>query len=55
MKFSIYDWDGNSHTVDAHDFLGSLECSLGEVVAAPNKKVQIVFMYIQSNNMNQIV
>lgn len=40
VKFSIYDWDGNSHTVDAHDYLGSLECSLGEVVAAPNKKVQ---------------
>ncbi|XP_021950663.1 copine-8 isoform X2 [Folsomia candida] len=40
LKFSIYDWDGNSNTLDAHDFLGSLECSLGEIVAAPNKKFE---------------
>jgi len=40
FKFAIYDWDGKSYGLEAHDFLGSMECSLGEIVAASNKKIR---------------
>ncbi|CAG7668662.1 unnamed protein product [Allacma fusca] len=40
LKFSVYDWDGNSYSLSAHDYLGCCECSLGEIVAAPNKKFE---------------
>ena len=39
LRFAIYDWDGASTQLTAHDFLGSLECSLGEIVAAAGRKV----------------
>ena len=38
MKFEIYDIDNKSPRLQDHDFLGRLECSLGEIVA--NAKVQ---------------
>jgi hypothetical protein len=36
MLFSLfrYDIDSNSRNLKDHDFLGSLECSLGEIVSA---------------------
>ena len=33
LKFNIYDSDSNSSDLDKHDFLGSCECSVGEIVA----------------------
>lgn len=35
IKFEIYDSDSSSSRLDAHDFLGLLECSLGEIVSTP--------------------
>ncbi|ESO82328.1 hypothetical protein LOTGIDRAFT_198063 [Lottia gigantea] len=34
LKFEIYDVDSNSADLSKHDFLGSIECSLGEIVSA---------------------
>ena len=31
LKFSLYDIDNKSSSLDDDDFLGSLECTLGEV------------------------
>ena len=38
VKFEVYDWDSKSSKVKDHDFLGSLECTLAQIVAAPNKQ-----------------
>jgi len=37
LRFDVYDSDGNSSNLDNHDFIGSMECSLGEVVAHQGK------------------
>jgi hypothetical protein len=37
LKFSIYDIDSESSRLEDHDFLGSTEASLGEIVAAQSK------------------
>lgn len=37
LKFEVYDADDNSSNLDNHDFIGSLECSLGEVVSASSR------------------
>lgn len=31
LKFSVYDIDSDSQDVKKHDFLGELECTLGQV------------------------
>ena len=31
LKFSVYDIDNESSTLEDDDFLGSVECTLGEV------------------------
>jgi hypothetical protein len=33
LKFCVYDQDSVSKNLDDHDFLGSLECTLGEIVS----------------------
>ncbi|XP_067931223.1 copine-8-like isoform X1 [Watersipora subatra] len=38
LKFSIYDVDSNSPDLSKHDFLGTMECSLGEIVSAGRLK-----------------
>lgn len=40
IKFEIYDVDSASHNLKNHDFIGSLECSLGELVGAPGGKLE---------------
>ena len=37
VKFVVYDSDSKSSRLDSHDFLGSAECSLGEIVAAQSQ------------------
>jgi len=37
FKFEVYDADDNSSNLNNHDFIGSIECSLGEIVAASGK------------------
>jgi len=37
LRFDVYDSDGNDADLDAHDFIGSMECSLGEIVASQGK------------------
>ena len=32
LRFDVYDSDSNSANLDDHDFIGSMECSLGEVI-----------------------
>ena len=32
----IYDSDSSSSNLSAHDFLGELECTLGEIVSTPS-------------------
>jgi len=40
LKFGVYDVDSNSTSLDAHDFLGGVECSLGEIMAQQSKGFQ---------------
>ena len=37
LKFAVYDSDSSSSYLDSHDFLGSTESSLGEIVAAQSQ------------------
>jgi len=37
LKFSIYDMDSDSSSLENHDFLGSVEASLGEIVSLQSK------------------
>jgi len=39
LCFTIYDWDNKSQSLSGQQLLGSLECSLGEIVAADGKRV----------------
>jgi len=32
LRFDVYDSDSNSSNLEDHDFIGSMECSLGEVI-----------------------
>ncbi|XP_021949427.1 copine-9 [Folsomia candida] len=38
LLFKIYDWDKETSSWKDQDFLGMLDCALGEIVAAPNKR-----------------
>jgi len=37
LKFEVYDSDSDSSNLEDHDLIGSMECSLGEVVAQQGK------------------
>ena len=37
LKFSVFDSDSSASSLDDHDFLGSVECSLGEIVSMQSK------------------
>lgn len=37
LKFSVFDSDSTTSSLDDHDFLGSVECSLGEIVSMQSK------------------
>ena len=37
LRFELYDWDVKVAAVSEQDFLGSVQCSVGEVVAAGRK------------------
>jgi len=37
LKFDIFDSDSSASSLDDHDFLGSVECSLGEIVSMQSK------------------
>lgn len=36
LKFEVYDVDSKTSRLDAHDFIGRLEVTLGEIVGSPN-------------------
>ena len=38
VKFEVYDWDTNSHSLKKHDFLAKIECSLGNIVSTKGKQ-----------------
>ncbi|XP_071816097.1 copine-8-like isoform X1 [Apostichopus japonicus] len=40
LKFEIYDVDSPRSKLDAHDFLGSLECTLGEILGSMNNRLE---------------
>ncbi|XP_062577655.1 copine-5-like [Saccostrea cucullata] len=37
LKFEVYDVDSKSADLSKHDFLGRMECTLGEIVSAGSK------------------
>ena len=39
MRFEMYDIDGRSKNLDNHDFIGSAECNLSEIVTSTNGHV----------------
>ena len=34
LSFQLYDMDGTSHALDAHDFIGEVRTSIGEIVGS---------------------
>ncbi|XP_070558372.1 copine-8-like isoform X2 [Ptychodera flava] len=40
LKFEVYDVDSPKSALTAHDFLGGLECSLGEILGSPNQRLE---------------
>ncbi|XP_012938901.1 copine-8 [Aplysia californica] len=40
IKFEVYDIDSTSSRLQDHDFLGRMECSLGELVSAPGSRFE---------------
>ncbi|XP_077983033.1 copine-8-like [Glandiceps talaboti] len=40
LKFDIYDVDSPRSALSSHDFLGRLECNLGEILGAPNQRLE---------------
>jgi hypothetical protein len=38
VKFEVYDWDSKSNNLKDHDFLGNIQCSLGNIVSSPGKQ-----------------
>lgn len=41
LKFDIYDLDSNSTKLSDHDFLGSAQCSLGQIVSSGQLKIPL--------------
>jgi len=37
LRFDVYDSDNDSANLDEHDFIGSMECSLGEIITQQGK------------------
>ena len=35
-RFDVYDWDSKSNDLKKHDYLGRIECTLAQIVSAPN-------------------
>ncbi|XP_077865156.1 copine-8-like [Saccoglossus kowalevskii] len=40
LKFELYDVDSPKQRLGAHDFLGRIECTLGEILGSPNQRLQ---------------
>ncbi|KAK7102331.1 copine-8-like [Littorina saxatilis] len=55
LKFEIYDVDSPSSRLDHHDFLGSLETTLGEIVGSPGSKSEKPLRGPVQNNGNIIL
>lgn len=51
LAFRIYDKDCAKYSLENHDFLGKLECNLGEIVAAPHSKVLHTYLIGNSDKM----
>eukprot|EP00041_Stephanoeca_diplocostata_P016587 m.327581 g.327581 ORF g.327581 m.327581 type:complete len:580 (+) comp20415_c0_seq2:185-1924(+) len=39
MRFAVYDADGRSTVLDNHDFVGQLDCTIGEIVGSAHGKL----------------
>ena len=46
LRFNIFDVDSDSSNLRDHDSLGSAECSLAQILAAPNNEVNILNIII---------
>lgn len=42
VKFEVYDWDRNSRNLSSHDFLGRIQTTLGQIVAASGNQFTAV-------------
>lgn len=50
LKFEIYDVDSPTSRLSAHDFLGRIECTLGEIVGCGSGKLERKLAGIQGNS-----
>ena len=57
LKFDVYDRDSKSVKIQDHDFLGSCECSLGEVVSAQGRGLtrRVIGVGSTTNNTKQSI
>jgi len=55
LKFEIYDFDSTSNTLNNHDFLGSIETTLGSIVGEYNGKVTKNLLNRQQKNLNSTI
>ncbi|KAL4235385.1 Copine-9 [Mactra antiquata] len=49
LKFEIYDVDSSSGALSSHDFLGRMECTLGEIVGCGSGRIERKLVGIQGN------
>ncbi|XP_045581544.1 copine-8 isoform X3 [Procambarus clarkii] len=57
LKFSVYDWDSKSTNPDDQDSLGSVECSLGEIMGSQGSQMSKAIsggglLLVQGNEMS---
>jgi hypothetical protein len=57
LKFDVYDLDSDSARLEDHDFIGSCECSLGEIVSAQGRGLtrRVIGAGSTANNMKQSI
>eukprot|EP00057_Strongylocentrotus_purpuratus_P002542 XP_003724722.1 PREDICTED: copine-8 [Strongylocentrotus purpuratus] len=55
LKFEVYDVDSPKSKLDAHDFLGKLEMTLGEILGSANNKVERKLIYPNNQPCGSII
>ena len=55
LKFKFYDIDSHSAVLDAHDFLGEADCTLGQIVSSGTYTTKLNHPTNPSNNKSQLI
>ena len=55
LRFDIFDWDSKSNNLKKHDYLARMECTMAQIVAAPNKSFVSVVNHGPSSGAQFII